>query len=87
MDGQSRLQYTWPNFVGAEQNLAFRMGNDEGTTSQRTFTGNMSFDSFNIPAQWGAAILNSQAPNTTRNHQYFFVGGSRFFEFDNAKGN
>ena len=75
LDGQSRLQYTWSSSVGAEQNLAFRMGNDEGTTAQRTFTGNMSFDSFNIASQWGAALLNSQAPDTTRNHQYFFVGG------------
>ena len=93
----NRLHYTWANNSGAEMRYAFKLGNDEGTMSAPyTLAGTYNFDSFNTNSlgvsvnAWknGATVINVQASQGTNlNNQRFFIGGSRFFEFDNGSGN
>ena len=81
------LQYTWENNRPAtgEMLYAFRMGYDEGTGALTIpHIGVMNFNSFNISTEWTNPILASQGTN--HNNQRFFVGGSRFIEWDNAVG-
>ena len=87
------LHYTWLNRTGpygspAERALlAFKMWQDTG--SDLTYSGTAYFNSYNFGDEYPNSINSSANPNYTinKNNQYFFVGGSRFIESDNAGTN
>ena len=96
---QSILHYTWFNGSAAESGYAFKMYTDtdsnftlgtdipHSTNGLTTPAGNkVYFNSYNFGNndEFGT-IANSQGDE--RNHQHFFVGGSRFIESDNAGTN
>ena len=80
------LHYTWPHNKGAEKSYAFKMFAEEiSTTLPAPEDGgnNYYFNSYNFGGtkEFANGVANSQG--TDRNHQYFFIGGSRFWEIDN----
>ena len=90
-----KLHYTWSNNTGAETKLAFKMYKQAYHDSSNTsgIGDNPSpeakeyfFNSYNYGhgKEFANNILDSQG--TDRNHQYFFIGGSRFWEIDNYGG-
>ena len=96
---QSILHYTWFSGSPAESGYAFKMYTDtndnftlgtnvpHSTNGLTTPAGNeVYFNSYNFGNndEFGT-IANSQGDE--RNHQHFFVGGSRFIESDNAGTN
>ena len=89
----SILHYTWLNRTGpygspAERALlAFKMWQDTG--NDLTYSGTAYFNSYNFGDEYPNSINSSANPNYTinKNNQYFFVGGSRFIESDNAGTN
>ncbi|WP_307994650.1 autotransporter-associated N-terminal domain-containing protein, partial [uncultured Fusobacterium sp.] len=96
---QSILHYTWFSGNPGESGYAFKMYTDTGsdftlgtsiphsTNGLTTPAGNnVYFNSYNFGNndEFGV-IANSQG--IERNHQHFFVGGSRFIESDNAGTN
>ena len=83
-----RVRYTWPNNSGAEKRYAFKMDLEENLNwGSRPDT--MYFNSYNFGynslanSEYASALTASQDADGDRNNQYFFVGGSRFIEFDN----
>ena len=82
------LHYTWPYNSLAEMSYAFKMYKEEDTSVlPAPPTGNnYYFNSYNFGGtkEFANGVANSQG--TDRNHQYFFIGGSRFWEIDNASG-
>ena len=82
------LHYTWPYNSLAEMSYAFKMYKEEDTSVlPAPPTGNdYYFNSYNFGGtkEFANGVANSQG--TDRNHQYFFIGGSRFWEIDNAPG-
>ncbi|RRD21673.1 autotransporter-associated N-terminal domain-containing protein, partial [Fusobacterium canifelinum] len=83
------LHYTWPNNSLAEKSYAFKMFAEENSSTlpAPTTGGNTYyFNSYNFGGtkEFANGVANSQG--TDRNHQYFFIGGSRFWEIDNAGG-
>ncbi|EJU06777.1 autotransporter-associated N-terminal domain-containing protein, partial [Fusobacterium hwasookii] len=82
------LHYTWPYSSLAEMSYAFKMYKEEDTSVlPAPPTGNdYYFNSYNFGGtkEFANGVANSQG--TDRNHQYFFIGGSRFWEIDNAPG-
>ena len=96
---QSILHYTWFSGSAGESGYAFKMYTDTGgnftlgtsipnsTNGLTTPAGNnVYFNSYNFGDndEFGV-IANSQG--IERNHQHFFVGGSRFIESDNSGTN
>ena len=96
---QSILHYTWFNGSAGESGYAFKMYTDTGgnftlgtdvphsSNGLTTPAGNeVYFNSYNFGNNDEFGIIaNSQG--VERNHQHFFVGGSRFIESDNAGTN
>nr|WP_237048631.1 autotransporter-associated N-terminal domain-containing protein [Leptotrichia sp. oral taxon 498] len=82
------LHYTWPYNNLAEMSYAFKMYKETNTTTlPALLTGNTYyFNSYNFGGikEFGGGVASSQG--TDRNHQYFFIGGSRFWEIDNYSG-
>ena len=90
------MHYTWPYNSLAEQSYAFKMyreGNfiNSLRTSQTDATThdtatNIYFNSYNFDkdgaVEFVGGVANSQSGD--KNHQYFFIGGSRFWEIDNT---
>ena len=83
-----RVRYTWPNNSGAEKRYAFKMDLEENLNwGNRPDT--MYFNSYNFGynslanSEYANALQVSQDADGDRNNQYFFIGGSRFIEFDN----
>ncbi|WP_339067948.1 autotransporter-associated N-terminal domain-containing protein [Fusobacterium animalis] len=78
------LHYTWSNNKAAETALAFKMYKETNTTDIPV--GEYNFNSYNYGngKEFANNIVNSQGDE--RNHQDFFIGGSRFWELDNYKG-
>ena len=83
-----RVRYTWPNNSGAEKRYAFKMDLEENLNwGSRPDT--MYFNSYNFGynglanSEYNNALTASQDADGDRNNQYFFIGGSRFIEFDN----
>jgi len=83
-----RVRYTWPNNTGAEKHYAFKMDLEENLNwGSRPDT--MYFNSYNFgyknlaDSEYAQALDASQDADGDRNNQYFFIGGSRFIEFDN----
>ena len=83
-----RVRYTWPNNTGAEKRYAFKMDLEENLNwGSRPDT--MYFNSYNFgyknlaDSEYAQALDASQDADGDRNNQYFFIGGSRFIEFDN----
>ena len=79
------LHYTWPNNTGAEKSYAFKMYKEGNTTTlPAPASGNTYyFNSYNFGGtkEFAGGVVNSQG--TDKNHQHFFIGGSRFWEIDN----
>ena len=93
------LHYTWRRNNLAEKSYAFKMYAETDTTnitnpvfSHQTSHANVGantkpsgneyyFNSYNIAGEFGNSIAASEGTN--RNDQYFFIGGSRFWEIDN----
>ena len=82
------LHYTWPYNSGAEKSYAFKMYKETNTTTlPAPASGNTYyFNSYNFGGtkEFASGVANSQG--TDKNHQYFFIGGSRFWEIDNTNG-
>ena len=84
------LHYTWPYNSLAEMSYAFKMYKETNTASlpnsDKGDPNTYYFNSYNFGGtkEFGNGVVNSQG--TDRNHQYFFIGGSRFWEIDNAGG-
>ena len=82
------LHYTWANNSGAEKSYAFKMYKEGNTTTlPAPASGNTYyFNSYNFGGtkEFAGGVVNSQG--TDKNHQYFFIGGSRFWEIDNISG-
>jgi len=82
------LHYTWPYNSLAEQSYAFKMYKETDTTSlPNPDTGDPNkyyFNSYNFGNEFPTPVVNSQG--TDKNHQPFFIGGSRFWEIDNYTG-
>ena len=83
------LHYTWKYNNLAEKSYAFKMYKETNTqTLPSLASGNTYyFNSYNFgngTKEFANAIENSEG--TDRNHQYFFIGGSRFWEIDNHTG-
>ena len=82
------LHYTWPYNSGAEKSYAFKMYKEGNTTTlPAPASGNTYyFNSYNFGGtkEFAGGVVNSQG--TDKNHQYFFIGGSRFWEIDNISG-
>ena len=80
------LHYTWPYNSGAEKSYAFKMYKETNTTTlPAPASGNTYyFNSYNFGGtkEFAGGVVNSQG--TDKNHQYFFIGGSRFWEIDNT---
>ncbi|WP_338951050.1 autotransporter-associated N-terminal domain-containing protein [Fusobacterium nucleatum] len=78
------LHYTWPYNKGAESSLAFKMYKQAFYANIPA--GEYNFNSYNYGngKEFADNIVDSQG--TERNHQYFFIGGSRFWEIDNYGG-
>ncbi|WP_335983903.1 autotransporter-associated N-terminal domain-containing protein, partial [Fusobacterium polymorphum] len=98
------LHYTWRDgsHTPAEQSYAFKMyaeettsdiNNPQGTlvAGNTTPSGNTYyFNSYNFGNEFSNPISDPQdiTPTLNKNKQYFFIGGSRFWEIDNlASGN
>ena len=84
-----RVRYTWPYNSGAEKRYAFKMDLEENLNwGSRPDT--MYFNSYNFgyrnlaDGEYANAVDPSQDTDGNRNNQYFFIGGSRFIEFDNT---
>ena len=82
------LHYTWANNSGAEKSYAFKMYKETNTTTlPAPASGNTYyFNSYNFGGtkEFASGVANSQGTN--KNQQYFFIGGSRFWEIDNTSG-
>ena len=82
------LHYTWKNNSGAEKSYAFKMYKETNTTTlPAPASGNTYyFNSYNFGGtkEFASGVADSQG--TDKNHQYFFIGGSRFWEIDNTSG-
>ena len=83
-----RVRYTWGNNSGAEKRYAFKMDLEENL-NWGTRPDTMYFNSYNFGynglanGEYASALTASQDTDGDRNNQYFFIGGSRFIEFDN----
>ncbi|PHH96406.1 autotransporter-associated N-terminal domain-containing protein [Fusobacterium nucleatum] len=93
------LHYTWRDgsHTPAEQSYAFKMyaeettsdiNNPQGTlvAGNTTPSGNTYyFNSYNFGNEFSSPISDPQdiTPTLNKNKQYFFIGGSRFWEIDN----
>ena len=91
------LHYTWSHGILAEQRYAFKMYRDgngihsdfPGTSELNAITHDTAteiyFNSYNFDRnganEFASGVQNSMG--TDKNHQYFFIGGSRFWEVDN----
>ncbi|WP_029759448.1 autotransporter-associated N-terminal domain-containing protein, partial [Fusobacterium nucleatum] len=80
------LHYTWPRNNLAEMSYAFKMFAEETSTTLPAPQGGGNtyyFNSYNFggTSEFAGGVKESQGTN--RNHQYFFIGGSRFWEIDN----
>ncbi|WP_338968355.1 autotransporter-associated N-terminal domain-containing protein [Fusobacterium nucleatum] len=80
------LHYTWRNNSGAEKSYAFKMYKESNTSALPAPPdgGNTYyFNSYNFGGtkEFASGVVNSQG--TDKNHQHFFIGGSRFWEIDN----
>ena len=80
------LHYTWPRNSLAEQSYAFKMFAEENSATLPAPEGggnNYYFNSYNFGGtkEFAGGVASSQGTN--RNNQYFFIGGSRFWEIDN----
>ena len=80
------LHYTWPYNSGAEKSYAFKMYKEGDTTVLPAPPGGGNtyyFNSYNFGGtkEFANGVVNSQGIN--KNNQYFFIGGSRFWEIDN----
>ena len=82
------LHYTWRYNSGAEKSYAFKMYKETDTTNlPAPASGNTYyFNSYNFGGtkEFASGVVNSQG--TDKNHQHFFIGGSRFWEIDNISG-
>ena len=80
------LHYTWRYNSGAEKSYAFKMYKETNTTTlPAPASGNTYyFNSYNFGGikEFAGGVVNSQGID--KNHQYFFIGGSRFWEIDNT---
>jgi len=80
------LHYTWAYNRGAEKSYAFKMYKETNTTTlPAPASGNTYyFNSYNFGGtkEFAGGVVNSQG--TDKNHQHFFIGGSRFWEIDNT---
>ncbi|KDE63238.1 hypothetical protein FUSO5_08170, partial [Fusobacterium necrophorum BFTR-1] len=81
-----RVRYTWSNNKGAEKRYAFKMDLEEnlnwGSRPNEMFFNSYNFGyKDNSVGEYANPVDPSQGDN--RNNQYFFIGGSRFIEFDN----
>ena len=80
------LHYTWKYNRGAEKSYAFKMYKETNTTTlPAPASGNTYyFNSYNFGGtkEFASGVVNSQG--TDKNHQHFFIGGSRFWEIDNT---
>ena len=80
------LHYTWPYNSGAEKSYAFKMYKEGDTAVLPAPPGGGNtyyFNSYNFGGtkEFAGGVVNSQGED--RNHQHFFIGGSRFWEIDN----
>ena len=79
------LHYTWRNNRGAEKSYAFKMYKEGNTTTlPAPASGNTYyFNSYNFGGtkEFAGGVVDSEG--TDKNHQHFFIGGSRFWEIDN----
>ncbi|MCY7009279.1 autotransporter-associated N-terminal domain-containing protein, partial [Fusobacterium simiae] len=78
------LHYTWSNNKAAETALAFKMYKETNTTTMPVQEYNFNSYNYGNGTEFQNNIVDSQGQE--RNHQYFFVGGSRFWELDNYRG-
>jgi len=84
-----RVRYTWAYNSGAEKRYAFKMDLEENL-NWGTRPDTMYFNSYNFGynglanGEYNNALTASQDADGDRNNQYFFIGGSRFIEFDNT---
>ena len=82
------LHYTWRYNSGAEKSYAFKMYKETDTTNlPAPASGNTYyFNSYNFGGtkEFASGVVNSEG--TDKNHQHFFIGGSRFWEIDNISG-
>ena len=83
------LHYTWSNNTQSESAYAFKMYKESNTLTLPAPNdgGNIYyFNSYNFGGskEFANGVVNSQG--TERNHQRFFIGGSRFWEIDNLGG-
>ena len=84
-----RVRYTWRHNNGAERGYAFKMDLEENL-NWGTRPDTMYFNSYNFGynglanSEYASALTASQDADGDRNNQYFFIGGSRFIEFDNT---
>ena len=84
----SILHYTWANNSGAEKSYAFKMFWEAiNSTTTPYFLEDITqseifFNSYNFGNEFANTVENSQGID--KNHQRFFIGGSRFMEVDNV---
>ena len=84
-----RVRYTWPYNTGAEKRYAFKMDLEEnldwGSRPDTMYFNSYNFGYKNLAdSEYAQALDASQDADGDRNNQYFFIGGSRFIEFDNV---
>ncbi|WP_022820375.1 autotransporter-associated N-terminal domain-containing protein, partial [Fusobacterium russii] len=82
------LHYTWSNGRGAERGYAFKMYKETNTTVLPAIAGdNYYFNSYNFgngdTKEFAGGVANATS-GIDKNHQRFFIGGSRFWEIDNT---
>ncbi|MCF0163548.1 MAG: autotransporter-associated N-terminal domain-containing protein, partial [Fusobacterium necrophorum] len=79
------LHYTWRNNRLAEKSYAFKMYKETDTKNlpapDKGDSNTYNFNSYNFGNEFPNLVVNSEG--TDKNHQYFFIGGSRFWEIDN----
>ncbi|WP_338982799.1 autotransporter-associated N-terminal domain-containing protein [Fusobacterium nucleatum] len=80
------LHYTWRYGRGAEKSYAFKMYKEGDTEVLPAPSGGGNtyyFNSYNFGGtkEFAGGVANSQGED--KNHQHFFIGGSRFWEIDN----
>ncbi|MCL4580212.1 membrane protein, partial [Fusobacterium nucleatum YWH7199] len=79
------LHYTWQHHEEAEKSYAFKMYKEGNTTTlPAPASGNTYyFNSYNFGGTKEFAEDVVASEETDKNHQHFFIGGSRFWEIDN----
>ena len=73
---------------GGNENKDFVLGTTEPTVKNTEIltVKDWYFNSYNTGTEFKETINNSYLPTNEKNHQPFFVGGSRFIEADNVIG-